>query len=40
MLETIIEDLLDTKLEQARDAEGKGERRIVLARLDRVHRLA
>src|SRR3990167_6997544 len=40
MLETIIEDLLDTKLEQARDAKGEGKRRIVLARLDRVHRLA
>ena len=35
-----MEDLLDRLAEEPRDAEGEGERRVVLAGLDGVHRLA
>src|SRR6187549_435767 len=36
----IIEYLLDPQVEQSRDSEGERQRGIVLARLDRIHRLA
>src|SRR3954447_16104673 len=36
----VVENLLDRPLEQAGEAEGERQRRIVLPSLDRVHRLA
>src|SRR5687768_9060558 len=36
----IIENLLDPQLEQPRQAEGERQRRVMLARLDRIDRLA